>query len=236
MQLQSPDKSVSEPLRDDEIQFIEALTTPGYEITVVEESNPDPDRLWDQLDLCLRIHKKAEAAMLRVRPLIGKFLQIAKENPKVYENRGFNNFTDFVNLFVCGQMGLSRAALYETKRVAEKLPSISPEEYAELGPTKALTLAKFTRSSDPSFPSYLAEAKSRTATGFIKWCEDKGMIEEGEMDAATIVIHTTKTIEHEWVNFRSEAAIQAHVGSNNEGEILRALIQEGHFWIVPERT
>jgi hypothetical protein len=223
-------------LADDEAQLIATLVQSNAQVSIGEiPANPDPEAVFAQLDLCLRVHRKTEAVTWRLRPLIGKFLSIAKNHPEVYEKHGFATYTDFINLYVCGQMGLSRSALYEARMISERTPSVTPDQYQELGPTKALALARFSRSSDPSFGQFLEEARSRSATSFIKFAEERGLLEKGETKAVVIVIQANDTIAKMWAEFVGLPEVHSHVGSANGGEILKALIQEGYFWTVPER-
>lgn len=193
----------------------------------------DLDICWERLSVCLRTLGYAQKIVAQLKPIIGRFLRIAKDNPEFYLRKGYSNYEKFLTEYVGATMNMSRSVLYECRTLAENLPDMTPEEYYELGSTKAKDLARFTKTSDPSFPRYLQEAKDRTALDFRKYCEEQHLIEAGETVPVVIVIQANEKIERMWKEFIELPEVHVKVGTSNPAVILEHLLMEGYYWTVP---
>ena len=208
------------------------------EVALAEAIPPRPvdlDRCWEQLEICLLALDKAQRLVAKLKPVIGRFLRIAKDNPEFYLRKGYPTYEKFLTNYVGAAMNMSRSVLYECRTIAENLPDLTPEEYWVLGSTKAKDLARFTKSSDPSFGRYLQEAKDRTAMEFRQWCEEQKLIEAGETAPVVIVIQANEKVQKMWNEFVEMPEVHSKVGTSNHGTILEHLIMEGYYWTTPER-
>jgi hypothetical protein len=220
---------------EQERHLLGVLVSPDCDVETVVPKDPNPSDLWDSLTLCLRVHRYAERISGKLKPLIGRFLLLAKNHPESYEDNGYKSYGSFVKDYVVGAMQMSRSSLYDCRMLAERLPDLTPEQFQELGITKAKVLSSFTRSGDPGFPKYLAEAQERTATGFLQWAVEKNLIENGHLNPRVIVIQADEALDVRWQAFCQTPQIQAWVGSAAPCVILDALMSEAlSSWLVEE--
>lgn len=236
MQTMDQPKILEFTLTESDGELLAELLQPGVALTEVIPPQPvDLDLCWNQLSVCLRTLDNAQKVVAKLKPVIGRFLRIAKDNPEFYLRKGYPTYEKFLTNYVGATMNMSRSVLYECRMIAENLPDLTPDEYWILGSTKAKDLARFTKSSDPSFGRYLQEANDRPAMEFRKWCEEQNLIESGETVPVVIVIQANEKVQKMWNEFIEMPEVHAKVGSANHGAILEHLIMEGYFWTTPER-
>lgn len=226
------------PLQDGDAEFIATLITNEASLEPVLEAitpiHPDLDTAWSELNRYLRIHQQAESVAIKLRLPIGKILLWARDNPEFYERHGYKTYDSFIRKYVCGVMGLKRSSLYEARLVAERLPDMAPETYEELGPTKVKLLANVTTSKDSTYQPYLDTARKMTAVQFEKWTVERGLIEDGAMETAAIIIRSNKAVEKMWEDFKNLPEVHSRVGSDSAHKILEAMIMECSSWISPD--
>jgi len=211
---------------ESERSLLGALVNPDCDVYAAVPKDPDPSELFENLSLVLRVHRYATRISGKLKPVIGRFLLLAKQFPESYRDQGFATYGAFVRDYCCDALGLSRSALYEAKMLAERLPDLTPQQVDDLGVTKTKILASFTRSGDPSFAGYLLEAQEHTATGLLKRCIERGLIENGADHPVCIVIQSNAAVHERWEEFSSRPETQAFVGSSSLGAILDAMIME----------
>lgn len=218
----------------EDAEFISALSNEDIEIRLDRslESCPDLDSAWDDLTRCLRLHRKAEALAMRLRPIIGRTLIWAHYHPEFFKSKGFKSYEQFLQKHVCKVIGLKRSRLLEIRRTMERLKTMTSDLYEELGPTKVHALAKITSSDDSTYLPYLEKARTMTAVAFEDWAISKGLVEEGELQQAVIIIRSNKTVQKLWDEFKEIPEIHSHCGSDVPYQIFNKMIQESWSWIL----
>jgi hypothetical protein len=223
-------------LTSQEHKLLENFLEPTAELQVLIPHSPeDLDIAWDQLSVCLRTMAYAERVSTMLKPVIGRFLMIAQENPEFYLRKGFPNYDKFLTNYVTPLLGLKRSALYECRMIAKNLPDLTSQEYYALGPTKAKDLAAVTKSSNSDFPELMKTANDMTVMEFKKFLEEKKLREAGETIPVVIVIQANEKVEKMWKEFIGMPEVHSKVGTENPGTILEHLIMEGYYWTAPER-
>jgi hypothetical protein len=163
--------------------------------------------------------------------VIGSILLWARTHPEFYEAR-YPTYDAFITEYVCGIMGLGRTTLYAARRVAERLPGLSADELAELGPTRAGVLAEMTHSNNSDFPEMLAKARNSTATALQRWGVEKNLIGEGDLEQAVIMIRSNKAIDRRWREFIERSDVQDYCASEKGYLILEKLLMEAEgVWL-----
>lgn len=222
-----------------ETQLIGALvdengTSEVQDLLPIKENDLDKDDLesaWTQLDFCLRVNRRAEDIIRKIRPIIGRMLVWAKENPEFYQRKGFAKYEHFISRYVCGITGLKRSTLYASRFVAERLKGVSAEILVELGPSKSATLAGMAKSTDSTFPELLARAINSTEADLRKFADVK-TIGGGTagMETDVIMIRCDKETFEFWEDTKECPEVHAVVGSDKAYKILNAMMAECAYW------
>lgn len=228
--------TVAAEFTEDDAQFVQALGEEAVTLLYPIPELPDLEQAWQMLSQVLRVHSKAEDITLKLRPMIGKLLEWAKNHPEFYQRKGYPRFKDFIKEFVVRTMKLGKSSLYQAKMLAERLPSLTPQQYVELGPTKAGILASYARDTDPSYPEYLEAARAMSAVNFERWSVEHGLIEAGQHEATSIAFISSKIISDQWDAFKVDPIVHARVGTGAADRIFEAMMQECAYWFGdPER-
>jgi hypothetical protein len=225
--MQEPKKLEEEvELTTNEQAIIKAMLDPEASIEVVVPDDIDPEKFWSSLAACCRAVTKMRRLVERLRPIIGRMLLVAQENPAIYEDKGYRTYEDFLRRGVCENLGLSRSDAYEAKRVAQKWPSLTPEEYAQIGSVKMSLLSRVADERTGRGRKLLEKAKALSIRDLRTELEKKALIERGEFQGAVIVINTTRTIADQFERFVSLPEVQAHCETSDRGAILGHMIEE----------
>jgi hypothetical protein len=213
-------------LNHEENMLLRELLRPGASIEVLIPPEAEPEELWKTLDACVRGLGLLEARMCRLKPVIGRILLIFENKPSLYKALGYETYSAFMDNGVYGTLGLHRTSAYEGKLVARDWPQVGPDRYAKaLGPKKIAILSKFVKGSSPNSESWLETAESMKVGELREYCSQRGLIEAGETEGATITITTNRAIRGLYEEFFSDGRVQSKCGTKDRGEILKAMIQ-----------
>lgn len=220
-----PDPDGPLELTTEEQAVIRTLLDPSAQVEVLLPDNCGHDDLWRALTTCCKAVRVLQRTTLRIRPLIGRIVKIARNTPDFYKQRGYQTFEQFFTVGIQGHLGLSRTDAYEALRLAEKWPTLSQEEYEQIGPSKLAIASRFTDDSMPGHRKHLEAAKQMTITEFRAYAEEKRLINPGEATPAVIVIQTTQEVASHWKEWINDPAVHGTAGSSDPGLILLAMGQ-----------
>ena len=222
-------------LNHEENMLLRELLRPGASIEVLIPPDAEPTELWKTLDACVRGLGLLEARMCRLKPIIGRILLIFENKPSLYKALGYETYSLFMDNGVYGILGLHRTSAYEGKLVARDWPQIGPDRYAKaLGPKKIAILSKFVKGNSPNGESWLQTAESMKVGELREYCVQRGFIEAGETEGATISFTASRAIHDLWKEFFEDGRVHSKVGSRDYGKILEAMIQECSSWLQEE--
>src|SRR2546430_2117083 len=119
-------------LSTEEHTLLMNLLDPATTVETVIPQNIAPDELWKTLTITCKAAGYVDWVSLRLRPLIGRALMMARANSGFWLNRGYETFQDFIKRCVCEQLGLGRTTLYDALLIAEKFPTLQPAEFQQI--------------------------------------------------------------------------------------------------------
>lgn len=183
----------------------------------------------EELDALLRVTSKAEAVLKTgisvLRPLMGKILIRMQENKK-HEELGYKTFDDFMTNGAQKVFGLPRSAAYGAKKIAQKFPTMSLEEHAQIGPEKMRIASRITDESDPGCKKILQKASEMTVEAFERFADKERALPVGSIRKSVVIIPCTQEQQQIWDEFAADPDIHMAVGSSDQGNILEATVGE----------
>lgn len=171
---------------------------------------------------------KARSAMAVLKPLIGRLLVIAKNNPSYYKSQyeTFDAFLDGIE----ERFGICRSECFEIIKIAQAWPALDVDTYRKIGTVNLRIASKFSSQADAGYQKVLDKAAASTVREFRQWAEETGRVNKGETIGATIVLSTTAEIANRWREFVNDAKNQGHCGTDNPGAILGCMMEECSSW------
>lgn len=227
-------QAVALSLRQDLIQLdisdkellLQLLDRPSS-VALVVPADASPEKLWDTLGVCCRAMSKIREASNLIRPVIGRILVIMEDFPREYwESKNFKNFNDFMGRGVWEQFGFSRSEAYKVKKVINAMPSITLEQFGEIGVNKLAILSKVTKEGESTYGDWMAKARTDTVDQLRERTEKKGLTEPGELDPCVIRIYANAGIKSMWDTFSGDPKVQAFCETKAPAVILQRLMQE----------
>jgi len=213
-------ESTSQPaLAPAEKIILQRLTKPEPLPEVSE--NATASELWQTL----RAYAYLDKQLYRLRPLVGKILLRFQDNPELYKELGYADFTDFLERGVQETLGIRRSVRYEALQLARKWgDEISADDFAAIGPKKMRTLNEFANGKSNNRRKLIEAAKTMTVEAFAGMAREKFAVTTESVTSATIRIFTTQEIAERWAEFVANPGVQKHIDSADHGRILEAMI------------
>lgn len=225
------------PLTAAETSLLAAMMHPSSKLSVLIPPNATREDLLSNLNICCTASVWADKTMRKINPIIGRILLVIRDQPDTFQSVGYESFGEFVTGYVHGKFGYSRSAAYESMRLVEAHPSLPIEKWMSIGVDRLAVLSKFTKEGDPSYAKHLAVAEqSETTALFKQWAHDKGHIDKGEVNRATVIIETTKLQAEHWKNFIADPRTQATAGGSAPELIFGAMLAECSSFLTEDGT
>jgi hypothetical protein len=229
------------PFTEKEKKFmIELSKSKDATIEVIIPTDIDPKE-WDfSTSMVCRALYRAETQESTLKPILGRLLLIAKENPAIYAESGCETFDAFLEKEITGKWGFKRASCYEFIRNAEFSirAKLTSDDLKEIGRVKMRTLTKLIpkgKEGQKRSLEVIEKAKELPIAEFEEWAEKKHHVDRGSASGAYIKIPCNKAILKRWEKFSANADVQAVCKSGNPGEILDCMMAEcKSSWLTTE--
>ncbi len=205
---------------------LSALLSPETAIEVVVPDNTPPEQLWSQLAVLIKTYTRLRAGIGRIKPLIGRVLQLLQKHPEVWARRGFRSWDDFMSRGLPGDLGISRAELYHTKAVADTLPGLELGTAEKLGFTKLSRVAQAVKHDPQKKDFWLQRAEQVDVKQLTEEIAHAKCVEPGDMEMDTLTIVVPKTVKKRMLTFLADPDVQRFVESESPGTILGRLMDE----------
>lgn len=155
-------------------------------------------------------------------------LQVLKGYPmEFFESKGYSSFGDFMQRGIREMTGASTAEGYKLLSLAEKLSTISPAAYEEIGYTKLSLVSQAAVDGDSTLPDWLEKARTNKTSDLRQMVYDAKLgIAPGSLEWASIIIQTNKDTRQQWEEFTTDPQIRAYCGTESAGAILQRMIEE----------
>lgn len=214
-----------------EAEIVKALLSKRGEITVVIPDKMDPSKIHDSLKALLKGIDDVDRKISKCKPLIGRLMVLARENPATYEDLGHEKFEDYVSKELEPLTGMSRSWLWECKAMIEKWPNLTMEQYALYRTNKLLLLGKVTNQSESGYRRLLGIAEKRTYEELKQYLVDAGLLGKGDADGANLIVTGTKSQIKELKSFLTDERAVAHCGTDHYASmILKAFEENSTEW------
>jgi len=151
---------VGEHLSNDEKFLLSGLLSESEVAMNVLLTDASPaEEVIRSLNVCSKVHGKLAKANIRLKPIIGRILAIAGKRKEIHESAGFKSLDKFICEYLPSITGMSRAEAYACKRIAEKFPSITINDYVEIGYVNLGLLCRTTADGEPSRDKWFEKAR-----------------------------------------------------------------------------
>jgi hypothetical protein len=204
------------------------------------ETIPDnlpASELWSYLRVVTRGLGKAQQAISRLKPFLGRILILIKQHPHLYEQHGYQTYSDFMSHGVPAMFGVSRPEAFNCAKVAEQLQFLPANQMEKMGFSMLNSLSTaIKRSTQDGMPVEMVQAKRDfwvaqatsgiTVKQFQEKMEDAAVIANGEMDRVTIVLLVTPDMRKRWNEFVAQPEIQAYCNCETPEGILERMLEE----------
>jgi hypothetical protein len=211
-------------------------------INVVIPEEIDSDKLWETMETCCRVAGAVSKASDRIKPIIGRLLVVLKDHPEVYQDRGYSSYEDFMCRGMNELFGISRTEAYACRKVAERFPSLSVDEFNQIGVRKLYVLAAATREGDKNAKELVEKAKDPEVnrSDLIEYAATLQHMAAGEFEITKVTITVTKETAQMWKDFIASKEVQAFAGNGTDpatdGGIFRRMLEEcAGEWLVQGR-
>jgi hypothetical protein len=220
-------------LTDDDRALIELLLEPDARLDLVVPENPDPEQVWQQLDVCARVHGALIRGEFALKPVIAQLLKVIQRNPVMFESKGYKTFTDFIVQWVPKNLRISRPEAWKIKCVAERFPSLTPRKTLEIGYGKLIAMSRQMDERHPSFERLCKIAPTVTSDQFYRILAEEAKRDSKEDTPTNIRVKANIATWELWEEFRSNKYVQAVCETSNPGAIFLAMMQECYTeWVA----
>ena len=195
------------------------------QIDVIFPSQMDPVAYYESLSVCCRALRHAEGIVNRIRPLIGRLMLIARDNPHLYTDKGYKNYTDFVNRYVVQTFGICASDAWDVCGMVKDFP-LSLEEFEHLNRASLKILRRAgVKGSDSDAAVWLERAKTMSKMELRSSLIQAGRTNNGAINAGTVIVYCSLETQELWKEFSSNSKVKALFGPS-ENEILHNIIAE----------
>jgi hypothetical protein len=209
-----------------ELEVLRGLLDPTGRVDLVIPKDMNPQDLWVSFEVCCKAISRIKRASSAVKPLIGRMLVVLQDYPEVITAHGYANYEDFMVRGMDELFGISRAEAYACRQMAEHLPSLTVEDFREIGVAKLYLVAQATDEKQKDCAEFLEFARNHTVSELKQKVATKKHLAKGELDAALIMIPANRDIEKAWKSFWTDKRIQAFCETENPGRIFACMIAE----------
>ena len=217
---------LGEQFTANEAELLRSILDEESSLTLVIPDHMDPTVLWDSLEVCTKLSRTIQHASDKVKPLIGRMLIVVQDYPQLYQTKGYETYDKFLSYGVPELFGVSRSEAYSCKRIAERFPDLSTREFREIGVSKLQVATRAVVENPNCREKVLDKAREMSLPEFKSYVAKLTGSEPSDFSGGLVEIYCTETVKKAWEAFRQNKYIRAYVGSESDGEILSAMIQE----------
>jgi hypothetical protein len=216
-----------------EIEVLRGLLDPTGRVDLIIPETINPQDLWRTFEVCCKTIAQLKRAGSVVKPMVGRMLVLLRDYPEIIQSKGYSNYEDFMNRGMDELFGISRAEAYACRLVAEKLPSLTVEQFREIGIAKLQLISQATGEKEKDCNDFLEFAKNHTVAQLKVKVAEKKHLPEGELDAELIVIQANRDIASTWKQFITDKRVCAYAETEQPGRILALMIAEvANQWLA----
>lgn len=197
------------------------------------------DLLRQYLSITSKAYLRAQDAVGKLKPFLGRILVLYKQHPELYTSKGYNTYDSWMSDGVRREHGLNRGQAYECVNIAEQCGHLSSGIISGLGFSKLNTVAKIVKQSVGSEMSI--EMRQQKADDWVQVALEPGMtvarlkeiaeeanvVEIGSLEPRVVVsIPVNPETLLFWEAFSSSPEVKVYCGTEDKGTIFERALQE----------
>jgi len=202
----------------------------GAEATVMAEvltgEITSPKRMHETLVAACNVLHRIDNVRAKIRPIIGRLLDMIQLNPEAYTKLGHRTFEEYLQKEVIAKLGVSRTDCFEAKRITRAFPEMSIDIQASVGSVKMSLLARVANQNSKNLPMLLEKAKNLSIEGFSTYLEEKHLLDPTEDGLTEVTLLISKGVAKQLSQFLNDPRVIAKVGSPNKTTIVEMMIGE----------
>jgi len=216
----------------------QALITSESPSTEAIPEDLSAENVWLYLNVVTKGLSRAQQAVSRLKPFLGRILMLVRQHKHLYEQQGYTTFSEFITRGVPELFNISRPEAWNCIKVAEQLNFLPADKMEQMGFSKLNLLATALKRGTQDGMSVemvktkrdywvaAAESPSMTVKQFAEKIETEMQGDKGELSTKALMIYVPEDVWNRWHEFVGLAEVQAYCDSESEGVILARLIDE----------
>lgn len=217
---------MSQELTKSEHLAIKSMIEDGLRLDVAIPADITFEQWTAKMSMCCRAVGKLDDMLRRLKPLIGRLINLASERPEIYKAAGCRIFSDFVNEYVPANFPISKTDAWAYRALVRDHPTLTMERFAAINPSRLKVLSGggvVGPNSDSE--EWYAKAQKMTVVELREEVARKGLSTVDEQTPATVTIYTTVDVARLWNDWRNSSKVRAVFGPS-DSEILKNTIAE----------
>lgn len=233
--------NVDAPLTEAEAEAFLGLTSEPQAAEIALPTDIVPAKLWLYLESSGKMYRRANDAIARLKPTLGRILDLLRYHPHLYEAYGYTTWTDFMSRGMWDKFRICRAEAFGCVQVAKALGFLPAATLEQIGTSKLKVVARALRDALPDGSSIEMIERKRnewvqagltlTTPQLHEKMANAGLIEAGQLDYYNLVIRVNTATKDEWQRVIAIPEIRQYCETEEPGGILAVMIAEceGHF-------
>ena len=229
---------------DAELEVWKSLTTAETPATVAIPEDLSAENVWLYLNVVVKGLSRAQQAVSRLKPFLGRLLLLVRKHPHLYEQQGYANFSEFITNGVPALFGVSRPEAWNCIRVSEVLDFLPAQQMEKMGFSRLNVLAAVLKKEIPDGMSmemvekkrgyWVAAAESNiTVKEFQQKVETEMQLPKGDLSIVALTLYCSEDVRKRWQDFVKMPEVQSICDSESEGVILSRLLDECELeWVT----
>jgi hypothetical protein len=225
-------ESLLDPLNEQEQEILQTLFDPTATVNAAIPDDTPPENLWQTFMVCSKVILRIKTAGDKIKPVIGRILNLIHKNQSIIEEHGYKNWNDFMSRGLWEMFRISRSEAFFARRIAEKMPWLTSEDHDAVGIARLEKIAS--QALLPKAEELVERVKNEklTVRDLAQMAEDaKFGFERGSSTGKTLVIPMSLDIYMRWKEFVKDPQIQAYCAGGNaihvsESSILESMMAE----------
>lgn len=230
---------ISPEITPDEARLLPAIIGTNKSPNEFIPDDIDPSLLRQYLSITSHAYLKAQTAVSKLKPFLGRVLVLYKKNPDLYRSLGYKAYDDWMSKGVRELHGLSRVQAYEVVNIAEQCGHINSATTENLGFSKLNVVAKIAKQSVGSEATVeMREARvnewvqkalepGMTVAKLRELAEEQHVVEPGSLEPRVPVSFSCTIAQKEFFDaFLKSPEVHEYCGSEDIANITEKAFQE----------
>lgn len=191
------------------------------------------------LKITSKAYLRAQDAVGKLKPFLGRILVLYKQHPELYKSQGFETYDKWMSEGVRREHGLNRGQAYECVNIAVQCGHLDSQTITDLKFSKLNVVAKIIKQSVAADATMemrqekvnewvqVALSEGMTVSRLKEIAEEANVVEPGSLEPRVFVhIAVNPEVKTMWEAFVNSPEVQQYCGTQDQGAIFERSIQE----------